>query len=77
VTLGRALITGVVLGNLPVVLIGIAARAAHDEKAMAAPLVSWVPGLAMASVLGLAGAGLFWFIACRPGRPSQDGPHLA
>jgi hypothetical protein len=75
VTFGRALLTGFVLGNVPTVLIIVSAVATGNWRGTGIADVAGPSGLS--SFVGIACAGLFWFIACRPERLRVKRPDRA
>jgi hypothetical protein len=58
-TLKKTLIFGLVLGNLPYVLFGIAAGGTYG-------LTGLLRGVTFSSLIGVVGAALFWLISIRP-----------
>jgi hypothetical protein len=63
VTFGRAALVGTVLGNIPIALLYLLARAAGDARALSSPWVSWLEPVFLASFIGFTCAGAFWFMA--------------
>jgi hypothetical protein len=64
-TLSEVLWWGVALGNLPLILIAtLATISGNTQPGSSSPPVV-LRGLVAGSVFGLAGAGVFWFVAVR------------